>query len=164
MSFSAQYTIQDTHTCLDLIKSSLKHSDNFRAEMLRLYLLQANKKINLPKTTQLYDGSGLSKRNKTSSGDIATTLHNISSQDYFQDFFNCLPIAGIDGTLKKRFTTSSLQGQVFAKTGTLDGVKALSGYLRKGNELISFSILQNKEETNGFFNYCEDLLGAIYAQ
>ena len=53
-----------------------------------------------------------------------------------------LPIAGEDGTLEGRMREAPLRGNVIAKTGTLTGVRALSGYLTTASgEPVAFSIL-----------------------
>jgi D-alanyl-D-alanine carboxypeptidase/D-alanyl-D-alanine-endopeptidase (penicillin-binding protein 4) len=55
-----------------------------------------------------------------------------------------LPVAGVDGTLRRRFKGTPLQGRLFAKTGTLLAANALAGYLTtaSGKELV-FSIYAN---------------------
>jgi D-alanyl-D-alanine carboxypeptidase/D-alanyl-D-alanine-endopeptidase (penicillin-binding protein 4) len=94
---------------------------------------------------KIVDGSGLSLLNRVS----PETLTDILSYAYEDklistDFLDSLPVAGIDGTLKKRFTQSEVQGRVRAKTGYLNNVRALSGYVftKKGDVLV-FSILSN---------------------
>jgi D-alanyl-D-alanine carboxypeptidase/D-alanyl-D-alanine-endopeptidase (penicillin-binding protein 4) len=63
-------------------------------------------------------------------------------KDLFELFFNSLPIAGEDGTLEKRMKNTSAQKNVHAKTGTLNGVSNLSGYVTARNgHLIAFSIM-----------------------
>lgn len=91
------------------------------------------------------DGSGLSLLNRVS----PETLTDILSYAYENklistDFLESLPVAGVDGTLKKRFRNSEIQGRVRAKTGYLKNVRALSGYIftKKGDVLV-FSILSN---------------------
>jgi len=93
----------------------------------------------------IVDGSGLSMLNRVS----PETLTDILSYAYEDkliatDFLESLPVAGIDGTLKKRFRQSEVQGRVRAKTGYLNNVRALSGYVftKKGDVLV-FSILSN---------------------
>ena len=55
-----------------------------------------------------------------------------------------LPIAGVDGTLDARFKNSPLKGKMWAKTGTLNEVNALSGYLTAASgRMIAFSIMIN---------------------
>lgn len=94
---------------------------------------------------KVVDGSGLSLLNRVS----AETLTDILSYAYEDklistDFLDSLPVAGVDGTLKKRFRQSEIQGRVRAKTGYLNNVRALSGYVftKKGDVLV-FSILSN---------------------
>jgi PBP4 family serine-type D-alanyl-D-alanine carboxypeptidase len=94
---------------------------------------------------KIVDGSGLSLLNRVS----PETLTDILSYAYkntliSSDFLESLPVAGVDGTLKKRFRQSDIQGRVMAKTGYLKNVRALSGYIftKKGDVLV-FSILSN---------------------
>jgi D-alanyl-D-alanine carboxypeptidase/D-alanyl-D-alanine-endopeptidase (penicillin-binding protein 4) len=59
-------------------------------------------------------------------------------------FITSLPIAGVDGTLKNRFGTPDVKGRVFAKTGYLNNVRSLSGYIyTKTGDVLVFSILAN---------------------
>ena len=63
-------------------------------------------------------------------------------KDLFELFYNSLPVAGIDGTLKNRMKNTYAQNNVHAKTGTLNGVSNLSGYVTaKNSHLLAFSIL-----------------------
>lgn len=94
---------------------------------------------------KIVDGSGLSLLNRVS----PETLSEILSYAYEDklisaDFLDSLPVAGVDGTLKKRFRGSDVEGRVRAKTGYLNNVRALSGYVftKKGDVLV-FSILSN---------------------
>ncbi len=58
-----------------------------------------------------------------------------------------LPVAGISGTLRNRFRDSAAQGIVQAKTGTMSGVVALSGYLDAPDyEPLVFSIVVNQSD------------------
>lgn len=94
----------------------------------------------------LVDGSGVSFYNAVSPDAIVrvlTWLHNDSV--LFHRFLASLPIAGVDGTLKLRMRGSAAEGNVFAKTGSLTGVSALSGYVRtRGGKLLAFSLLYNE--------------------
>ena len=91
------------------------------------------------------DGSGLSKRNAISAEAMAKVLtHNFHSahRDVFR---SSLAIAGVDGTLDGRFRGSDLRGRVFAKSGYVNGVCALSGYVRaRDGRWYAFSILMNR--------------------
>jgi D-alanyl-D-alanine carboxypeptidase/D-alanyl-D-alanine-endopeptidase (penicillin-binding protein 4) len=63
-------------------------------------------------------------------------------KELFRLFYDSLPIAGGDGTLEKRMTNTSAQKNVHAKTGTVNGVSNLSGYVTaKNGHLFAFSIM-----------------------
>lgn len=93
------------------------------------------------------DGSGLSHDNRVTARMLATALRHATRGDDFPLYLESLPLAGVDGTLEKRFRTPagvrSLQGRVHAKTGYIAGVSALSGYLRRGETTWAFALLFN---------------------
>lgn len=92
----------------------------------------------------LSDGSGLSRYSLLTPDYIVKLLFNVQQADFFKAFEDSLPIAGIDGTLKERMTKTSAQAKVKAKTGSLGGISALSGYLiTQDNEKLVFSIMIN---------------------
>jgi D-alanyl-D-alanine carboxypeptidase len=63
---------------------------------------------------------------------------------YFKEFYDSLPIAGVDGTIKYRMRGTSAEGNIRAKTGTIENVRALSGYATtKDGETIIFSMIVN---------------------
>ncbi len=91
------------------------------------------------------DGSGLSRYNRVSPKELAMILSKAyNKSDFSYEYMSSLPVAGIDGTLKKRFRRSKIKGKVAAKTGYLNGVRALSGYVfaKDGNVLV-FSVISN---------------------
>jgi D-alanyl-D-alanine carboxypeptidase/D-alanyl-D-alanine-endopeptidase (penicillin-binding protein 4) len=93
----------------------------------------------------LADGSGLSWYNAVS----PATLTKILADQYhrsstFRHFYESLPIAGVDGTLKNRMRGTKAEGNVHAKTGSLTGVSSLSGYVTTADgTMLIFSILSN---------------------
>ncbi|HSW54974.1 MAG TPA: D-alanyl-D-alanine carboxypeptidase/D-alanyl-D-alanine-endopeptidase [Ignavibacteriaceae bacterium] len=90
------------------------------------------------------DGSGVSHYNLISAELILKTLKYFyyERKDLFPFFYNSLAIAGVDGTLKNRMKGTSAQNNVHAKTGTLNGVSNLSGYVTaENNHLLAFSIM-----------------------
>ncbi|MDL1913290.1 MAG: D-alanyl-D-alanine carboxypeptidase/D-alanyl-D-alanine-endopeptidase [Bergeyella sp.] len=90
-----------------------------------------------------HDGSGLSRTNKVTPIAQVKFLSNLMNKDYFPDFFSSLPIAGQTGTLKRSFLGSGY-GQIFAKTGTLNKVKTLAGYLKTySKKTLVFSLMIN---------------------
>ncbi len=98
-----------------------------------------------PKGYVMADGSGLSRHNLVSPDAIAQTLSAMSSSQYATVYKASLPVAGVSGTLVNRLKNTPAQGVVSAKTGTMSGVLALSGYINAPNyEPLVFSILVNQ--------------------
>ena len=96
------------------------------------------------------DGSGLSRYNLAKPSAFIKLLEAMRSADGKEVFYNSLPVAGISGTLSDRFRGTAVEGKVHAKTGTLRGVKALSGYLEHPDyEMLAFSIVVNQPGQSG---------------
>jgi D-alanyl-D-alanine carboxypeptidase/D-alanyl-D-alanine-endopeptidase (penicillin-binding protein 4) len=92
----------------------------------------------------LYDGSGMSSADKISPRAFTRLLSYASRQPWGTDWRLTLPVAGVDGTLDNRFKDSPLKKRMWAKTGTLDEVNSLSGYLTADSgRTLAFSILVN---------------------
>ncbi|WP_404785816.1 D-alanyl-D-alanine carboxypeptidase/D-alanyl-D-alanine-endopeptidase [Altericista sp. CCNU0014] len=92
---------------------------------------------------RLIDGSGLSRKNLVSPRAIVQVLRAMA-QPRYRDFRASLSVAGQSGTLRRRFSSTAVQGRLWGKTGTLQGISALSGYLdRPGASTVAFSILAN---------------------
>src|SRR3970282_1572047 len=80
--------------------------------------------------TAVVDGSGISRFDQVTVGAIAGLLEKMYFDlANFEDFYNSLSIAGIDGTLKRRLRGTFADDNFRGKTGTLNGVSSLSGYL-----------------------------------
>lgn len=97
----------------------------------------------------LRDGSGLSRGNQIPAGEFASFLHEVQDAEWFEDWYAEFPIACagermIGGTLNARMCDTPAEGNVHAKTGSLTGVTALSGYVTDadGRDLV-FSLLFN---------------------
>jgi serine-type D-Ala-D-Ala carboxypeptidase/endopeptidase (penicillin-binding protein 4) len=91
-----------------------------------------------------YDGSGLSRQNLVTPHAIVQLLRYCSTQPWGADYKATFPISGVDGTLSDRFNSPRLQNRVMAKTGSLGGVKALSGYATTDSgQVVVFSIMSN---------------------
>jgi len=135
-----------------------KKSDNFLAECLfktigavysssegnAFYATQAI--MSFLKDNEIYcegvdlvDGSGLSHYNFVTVCSIVELLNNIYfNQTIYADYYNSLAIAGIDGTLRNRMSGTLAENNFHGKTGTLNGVITLSGYIKSqtGEDLI----------------------------
>ena len=91
-----------------------------------------------------YDGSGLSRQNLVTPNAVVQLLRYAASQSWGSSFRGTLPVAGIDGSLADRFPNLDPRTHVCAKTGSLGGVKALSGYATTARgQQVAFSILSN---------------------
>ena len=89
------------------------------------------------------DGSGLSKAHTVTPISQVKFLTAMTKSPYYKEYLDSLPIAGQTGTLKHMFLVNS-NGQIFAKTGTLNQVKCLAGYIKtRSNRTLAFSLLIN---------------------
>jgi D-alanyl-D-alanine carboxypeptidase/D-alanyl-D-alanine-endopeptidase (penicillin-binding protein 4) len=92
----------------------------------------------------LYDGSGLSPKDKIAPRAFTRLLAYASHQPWGAAWRETLPVAGVDGTLDNRFKNTPFKGKMWAKTGTLDEANALSGYVTAASgRIVAFSILVN---------------------
>jgi D-alanyl-D-alanine carboxypeptidase/D-alanyl-D-alanine-endopeptidase (penicillin-binding protein 4) len=99
---------------------------------------------------QFTDGSGLSRATLVSPSAITKLLVHMNQSPHREQWFNLLPIAGEDGTLGSRFAGHAEARAIRAKTGTLDHVKALSGYAdTPAYGRVAFSLLVNNFEEPG---------------
>lgn len=119
-------------------------------------------------TILLRDGSGMSHKTMIPASELSKMLYAIQENSWFPAFKNTLPIAGNPdylegGTLRYRLTDSSTEGKVHAKTGMINGVSTLSGYLisASGDELI-FSIMINNHLSKTI-REIEDMIVTIMA-
>lgn len=90
----------------------------------------------------LRDGSGLSRQNLVSPDAVVTLLGHMYRSQHRAVWLDSLPEGGVDGTLSSRFLRAKTS-LIRAKTGTLTGVSALSGYAERGTEVLAFTILVN---------------------
>ncbi|NUN65493.1 D-alanyl-D-alanine carboxypeptidase/D-alanyl-D-alanine-endopeptidase [Pseudanabaena biceps] len=92
----------------------------------------------------LADGSGLSRQNLSTPRAIVEILRSTASD---RNFRNSLAIAGVNGTLTSRFKNTLAEGKIHAKTGTLTGTTALSGYVKPTDySEVIFSIMINNSD------------------
>jgi D-alanyl-D-alanine carboxypeptidase len=89
--------------------------------------------------TQIVDGSGISRFDQVTAWALTGLLEKIYfNVKNYKDFYNSLSIAGVDGTLKDRMVGTLAENNFRGKTGTLNGVSSVSGYLTTadGDDLI----------------------------
>ncbi len=75
------------------------------------------------------DGSGMSRHNLLSADALTRVLASMLASEHATVFRDALPVAGVDGTLERRLAGTAVAGRFAGKTGSLDRVRALSGYL-----------------------------------
>jgi D-alanyl-D-alanine carboxypeptidase/D-alanyl-D-alanine-endopeptidase (penicillin-binding protein 4) len=145
-----------------IIREINKKSDNFYAEVLLKTMGVVKKgegsfaagaeaigefmkQADLPAQYRQVDGSGLSRLNLITPEQMVRLLRYVHNQSYRDVLTASLPEAGVDGTLEERLMEDSLvEGNLRAKTGTMDGVHSLSGYVTaKNGDQLAFSILMN---------------------
>lgn len=146
-----------------VLKPMMHVSDNFFAEQLLLMVAHKfNMPMNdesvidtllktelkdLPQKPKWADGSGLSRYNLFSPEDFIFILNKMKNDFGIDRIRNILPTGG-EGTLRNYYVSES--GYIFAKTGSLSGVIALSGFLyTKKNKLLIFSVLVNNHTSSG---------------
>ena len=145
-----------------LFKPMMHRSDNFFAE--QVLLMVSNEKLgvmndekiidtllktdfkDLPQKPRWVDGSGLSRYNLFTPQDFVSILNKMKNE-FGMDRIKVIFPTGGEGTLSNYYKADS--NYLFAKTGTLSGVVALSGYLyTKKNKLLIFSVLANNHQAS----------------
>jgi D-alanyl-D-alanine carboxypeptidase/D-alanyl-D-alanine-endopeptidase (penicillin-binding protein 4) len=98
----------------------------------------------LPGETCFVDGSGLSREALVAPQAAVKLLVYMARSPHFPAWFDSLPVSGVDGTLTHRLLTDKMKGKIHAKTGSVEHVNTLSGYmdLPSGKRLV-FSIMAN---------------------
>lgn len=98
-----------------------------------------------PEDVVLENGSGLSRRERITPRALATLLADAWRGPYGPELAASMPLAGIDGTLKRRFTSSPALGRAHLKTGYLGNVRAMAGYVHgeNGRTLVVVSIINH---------------------
>ena len=98
----------------------------------------------------LSDGSGLSRDDLVTPHAVIQVLRYVSQQPWGEDYIATFPIAGVDGTLENRMKDTAASGRVLAKTGSLEHVRAMSGYATTvhGEHLV-FTIFGNNNSQHG---------------
>ncbi|HEX7091523.1 MAG TPA: D-alanyl-D-alanine carboxypeptidase, partial [Longimicrobiales bacterium] len=109
------------------------------------------------------DGSGLSVLNRVSAGDMIRLLTYMARSPMWRAYWATLPEAGAPDGLRRMQRTAA-EHNLRAKTGTIDHVSALSGYVRAANgERLAFSIISNDVPSTWRAKRVEDAIGARLA-
>jgi serine-type D-Ala-D-Ala carboxypeptidase/endopeptidase (penicillin-binding protein 4) len=158
----SSFTIIHSQPTDSLFKPMMYRSDNFFAEQTLLMasnellgIMNDEKTIDtllktdlkdLPQKPAWVDGSGLSRYNLFTPQDFVFLLQKMKNEFGLERMKHILPTGG-NGTLGSRYKQDS--GYIYAKTGSLSGVIALSGYLiTQKNHLLIFSVLVNNHNSS----------------
>jgi serine-type D-Ala-D-Ala carboxypeptidase/endopeptidase (penicillin-binding protein 4) len=113
----------------------------------------------------VYDGSGLSRHDLVSPETIVKVLTVMQKDTAFSVYYDAFPIAGVDGTIKSRMKGTPAENNLRGKTGTIEFVRSLSGYVDTAdNERLVFSFLSNHFTTPvSEITKIQDAVGALLA-
>lgn len=116
-----------------------------------------------PDGLRMLDGSGLSVLDRVDTRTVVKLLEYVRRQPFFDDFVSTLPVAGGIGLHRMRHTPA--EHNLVAKTGTLDSVSALSGYVTAADgEQLAFSIISNDVPSTWRAKRVEDAIGEHLAR
>ncbi len=146
---------------LETVINTAKDSDNLSAEVLLRHVARATGGASAAdgldavhalldeagidrNGVELFDGSGLSPYNRITPEATVRFLTWTTTQSWGEAFRATLPVGGRAGSLARRFKGTPLEGRIFAKTGTVQGVNALSGFLiAASGQTLVFSVISN---------------------
>jgi D-alanyl-D-alanine carboxypeptidase/D-alanyl-D-alanine-endopeptidase (penicillin-binding protein 4) len=107
--------------------------------------------LNFPELV-LENGAGLSRKERISARHMAQLLQSAADHPLNSELQSSLPILGVDGSVKRRLKESPADSHAHLKTGTLDGVRTLAGYVRSKNGkewIVVFFINHHNAKTGG---------------
>ena len=161
--------VHDSPPLCEALKVINKESQNLHAEMLLRTLGQVTRNYGSltvgldalnqfaaqqvgigPGETFFSDGSGLSREDLVAPRAAVELLLYMARSPRFLDFFDSLSVSGVDGTLTHRLSSDGMTGKIHAKTGSVEHVNALSGYMDlPSGKRLAFSIMANNLALSG---------------
>ena len=152
----APFSTRTSPPLSEIIRDINKFSNNTMARQLFLTLgMSDTSPASIPRSTAitqqwlnsmgmdfpeliLENGAGLSRKERITAKHLAELLQRATESRFAAELKASLPILGMDGSVKKRFKESALGGYAHLKTGTLDDVKSIAGYVksRSGKQYI----------------------------
>lgn len=147
----------ESPTLAEVVREINKHSNNVMARQLYLTLgaeaakrparvedaeaavrgWLAQKELRMPELV-IENGAGLSRSERISAGNLGRLLHAAYASAVMPEFIASLPLAAADGTMRKRLNNNGVARRAHVKTGYLEGVRAIAGYVldRQGKRVI----------------------------
>lgn len=103
-----------------------------------------------PATTNLADGSGLSRYNYIAPATMVAVLQHVARSERLRSAYqSTLPIAGRDGTLELRMKATAAEGRAFVKTGSMTSVRTAAGYVTTADgQMLAFAIFANNFDSS----------------
>lgn len=168
----------------EMLKLVLKNSNNFlaenvfkiigghnggRRETAHATIDAINKNLTSDKIfmrgTVINDGSGLSRNNRIPPKTLVGILDaSYKDKRIFKTLYPLMAVAGVDGTIRRRMRGTLAEGNVHAKTGTLNRVSSLAGYVQtKDGEMLAFAFLMNGNSSNGAYHAVQDRMAVRLA-
>jgi len=167
---AAPFATLDSPPLRDIVRDINKLSNNVMARQLFLTLATAGRqppattaeataaitqwlaarKLRMPGLV-LENGSGLSRRERVSAGGLARLLVAADASKLREEFASSLAVAAVDGTVQRRFQNGTVAGQALLKTGSLEGVRALAGYVidAQGRRFIVVALINHPNAARG---------------
>ena len=145
---AAPFAVLESPPLYDIVRDVNKLSNNVMARQIFLTLATtsapppatpvkaasavkrwlAKRKLALPGLV-LENGSGLSRHERNTAGGFNRLLIAADASAVRDEFASSLAVAAVDGTVERRFQNGDVAGQALLKTGSLEGVRALAGYV-----------------------------------
>ncbi len=106
--------------------------------------------LNFPEL-RIDNGAGLSRSTRISARSLGRLLLTADDSDFRAEFVSSLPLSGMDGTMRRRFRSAELAGRMHIKTGRLDDVFAMAGFVRSrsGREFVVVAIQNDADADRG---------------
>jgi D-alanyl-D-alanine carboxypeptidase/D-alanyl-D-alanine-endopeptidase (penicillin-binding protein 4) len=121
-----------------------------------------SKRLDFPELI-IENGSGLSRNERISARHLGQLLLAAFQSPVMPEFVSSLPIAAVDGTMKKRLNGSAAAGQAHIKTGLLDGVRTMAGYiLDRSGRRVAVVFLINHPKSGNAQSAMDVLLDWVY--
>ncbi len=148
---------------LGAVKEGLPGTTAKGLAVMRAWLAQHD--LRLPQLV-LRNGVGLSRSERITAAEVGRILRYAYNGRYMPEYVSSLPIAGIDGTLRYRFLGSPVVGHLHGKTGTINGVDTLAGYLQRGGRRYIVVVLENypTADTERGFRAEDGVIKWLYAR
>lgn len=166
----------------EYLKIVNKESNNLFAELIFRSIGRADSGIGSPSASALavretlvtlgvdteglfqVDGSGLSGENRMSAASFVDLIRRMSESSMWPDYWASLPRAGTRYELGRMYQTAAANN-LRAKTGTIDGVSALTGMVRtQDGERLAFSLMVNGPPSIGGAKQLENEIGVQLAE